>query len=346
MHKESEAIRAFLVAEIQKGSATPVANACEKFGISRQAMGRHMRRLGNEGVIEAQGNTKARKYLLRPLAQADFTLPISQDLHEDQVWREKIRPLLDGLRENVMRICEYGFTEMLNNAIAHSEGRNVTITADRTVAGISLSVRDDGVGIFNKIQRVLHLDDARHAILELAKGKLTTDPAHHTGEGIFFSSRMFDEFTMLSGTLFFWHKVGGDDWLVDDRDFQQGTHIQMSIAADATRTKGEVFDAYASSKEDYSFSRTQIPVFLARYGDENLVSRSQAKRLLSRLDRFTKIVLDFRGIQTIGQAFADEVFRVFQNEHPPVHLFWVNATPEVDRMIRRARSHEAAEPDK
>ena len=55
------------------------------------------------------------------------------------------------------------------------------------------------MGIFKKIQKALDLLDERHAILELAKGKLTTDPKHHTGEGIFFTSRMFDEFTILSG---------------------------------------------------------------------------------------------------------------------------------------------------
>jgi hypothetical protein len=118
----------------------------------------------------------------------------------------------------------------------------------------------------------------------------------------------------------------------------------MTISADALRTTKEVFDRYSSSKEDYSFSRTQIPVFLARYGDENLVSRSQAKRLLSRLDRFTEIVLDFQGIQMIGQAFADEVFRVFQNEHPAVRFSWVGATPEVKQMIQRVRSQGAVEP--
>ena len=346
MRDESKEIRAFLIAEIYKNSVMPVTNACEKFGISRQAMGRHIRRLINEGGIAPQGNTRGRKYFLRPLAHASFKLPISQDLHEDKVWRERVRPLLNDIRENVLRICEYGFTEMLNNAIEHSEGKHATIEVERTIAGVSLLVSDDGVGIFNKIQRDLHLDDARHSILELAKGKLTTDPASHTGEGIFFSSRVFDEYTIMSGTLFFTHRTEGADWLLEDVSSSQGTRVEMKISTDAIRTIKEVFDKYASSNEDYSFSQTHIPVFLARYGDETLVSRSQAKRLLIRLERFTKIILDFKGVQTIGQAFADEVFRVFQNEHPAIRMFWVNAPPEVDQMIKRARSHKGAEPGK
>jgi hypothetical protein len=55
-------------------------------------------------------------------------------------------------------------------------------------------IYDEGEGIFKKIQRELGLLDARHSVLEISKGKLTTDPDNHTGEGVFFSSRMFDDF--------------------------------------------------------------------------------------------------------------------------------------------------------
>ncbi len=338
MREQSEKIRAFLIRQIYEQSPTPATAACKKFGISRQAVGRHIRRLIEDHFITTEGKTKGKKYILRPIANETFALTISQELQEDRVWRERVSPLLTGIRENVIRICEYGFTEMLNNAVAHSEGKRVTIEVARTVVGVTMIVWDDGVGIFNKIQRVLHLDDERHAILELAKGKLTTDPARHTGEGIFFSSRVFDKFSIRSDTLFFLHNVQDSDWLLDDVPFTQGTFVEMEISTDALRTTKEVFDRYTSSKGNYAFSRTQIPVFLARYGDENLVSRSQAKRLLSRLERFTQIVLDFGGIQTIGQAFADEVFRVFQNEHPTVHFSCVHATSQVEQMIKRVRS--------
>ena len=75
---------------------------------------------------------------------------------------------------------------MVNNAIDHSEGTTLAIAVKRTYALIRISLLDNGIGIFKKVQRELHLDDPLHAILELSKGKLTTDPAHHTGEGVFF----------------------------------------------------------------------------------------------------------------------------------------------------------------
>ncbi len=79
-----------------------------------------------------------------------------------------------------------------------------------------------------------------------------------------------------------------------------------------------------------------VPVRLARVGDENLISRSQAKRLLQRVDRFRHVVLDFNSVSNIGQAFADEIIRVFALVHPEVELTAIQALPEVQQMIRRA----------
>lgn len=98
-----------------------------------------------------------------------------------------------------------------------------------------------------------------------------------------------------------------------------------------------VFDRYATIDHP-GFYRTHVPVFLVRYGDENLVSRSQAKRVLARVERFMEVVLDFRGVSQIGQAFADEIFRVFRLEHPEVNLMAINTNAEIDWMIRRAQN--------
>lgn len=70
-----------------------------------------------------------------------------------------------------------------------------------------------------------------------------------------------------------------------------------------------------------------------------LLSRSQAKRLLSRFEKFEEVMLDFKDVQTIGQAFADEIFRVFALQHPEVSIIAINTTPEVQQMINRAKSH-------
>jgi len=97
-------------------------------------------------------------------------------------------------------------------------------------------------------------------------------------------------------------------------------------------------------EEDLNFDKTVVPVKLAKVGSENLLSRSQAKRLLHRLEKFKHVELDFSEIEMIGQAFADEVFRVFQNSHPDVFLNPVNTNAEVRKMIARVAPHTKKPP--
>jgi anti-sigma regulatory factor (Ser/Thr protein kinase) len=336
-------IEAFITENVDKHAADIAHFTALHFGITRQAVHRHLVRLVRENKLTAVGTTRSRTYALPVLTSIAETLKLEPALAEDRVWDKYIAPHVRDLPENIREICFYGFTEMLNNAKDHSESPNVTIALNRDPKNIKLTVIDDGIGIFHKLATTLHLDDERHAILELSKGKLTTDPTRHSGEGIFFTSRMFDRFAILSGRLRFLCNDGAD-WLMDTNDtgpdeyspYSAGTSVLMVITTNSKRTSKEVFDRFAGADQDYGFTRTHVPVVLAKYGTENLVSRSQAKRLLARFERFKEVVLDFNDVPMIGQAFADEVFRVFQNHHPDVRLYFRNAVPDVERMIRRA----------
>jgi len=340
--RRTNEIHDFIISNIEEHPGNITALTAEKFSISRQAVLRHINKLIKDGFLIVEGNTRDRKYSLKPVIDLTFQLSIN-GLEEDIVWREKILPLLNGVPTNINKICYYGFTEMLNNVIDHSNGQKVIINIERTLREIQIWIIDDGVGIFNKIQKELGLDDTLHAIFELSKGKLTTDPKRHTGEGIFFSSRIFDKFSITSGKLYFAHfskanSIEGSDWLLEDKaDTVNGTVINMKIKLDATRTTKDVFDYY-SGNDDFGFTKTHIPVFLAQHGDENLISRSQAKRLLTRFDRFKEIILDFQDVESIGQAFADEIFRVFHNEHPNINLYPINTNEQVLNMIKRAQN--------
>jgi hypothetical protein len=97
-----------------------------------------------------------------------------------------------------------------------------------------------------------------------------------------------------------------------------------------------VFDKYASGDDDYGFTKTVVPLRLAQYGNDKLVSRSQAKRVVSRIELFKTVIFDFRDVSMIGQAFADEIFRVFARQHPEIHIITSSANTEVKRMIQRA----------
>lgn len=318
-----------------------------QLGLSRQRVHTQVKALVDGDYLRKIGTTRP-SYSLGPKRR--FQRQYRRDeLAEDWVWYGDLLPLLDILPKNVLEIAQHGVTEMVNNAIDHSSGRHVNVWMEVDATLLRLLVSDDGIGVFRKITEALDLPDKRLALLELAKGKLTTDPARHSGEGIFFTSRAFDHFQIASDGLVFDHDDALEmDWLeeLDDGTAPDGTSVAMQIALNSTRSLKQVFDQYSSGPDDYAFAKTIVPVRLARIGDELLISRSQARRLLQRVERFRSVVLDFDRVGSIGQAFADEIFRVFANTHPQVELIAIHAVPEVQQMIRRAevlRDEQAGE---
>jgi biotin operon repressor len=333
-----EAVRRFIIDNVAEHTNDIVRLATEKFSCSRQAVHKHIQRLVEEGAITESGHTRNKAYSLAPLVQWSKDYPLTSGITEDQVWRDDVSPSLGPMPKNVSEIWHYGFTEMFNNAIDHSEGTAIHVEFRKTAANTTIQLFDNGIGIFRKIQAALKLIDERHSVLELAKGKFTTDPANHSGEGIFFSSRMFDGFEILSGGVFFAHEFDEkEDWILEPSNATVGTMVTMALNNHTSRSYKKVFDKF-SADDDYGFTKTVVPVKLTRYGDDNLVSRSQAKRLLSRIDRFKVVVFDFAGVASIGQAFADEVFRVFAARYPGIEIATINASTDVKKMISRARA--------
>ena len=283
----------------------------------------------------AAGQPVGAAALSRAMTEARRTLDVTPGLDEHQLWLEFAKPLLAGAHPNVRDICEYGFTEMVNNVIDHSGSPELTLAID---AGQRIGIRvfDSGVGIFSKIRDSLGLDSEHSAALELAKGRVTTDPERHTGEGIFFTARMFDSFVLISGEIAFHFRAGQRDWWFEDRESRStGTIVVMEIEQDSPRSTRQVFDQFASPEGGYQFDTTVINIRLFGEGGP-LVSRSQAKRIISRVEDFRTVILDFEGVEEIGPAFADEIFRVFGRSHPEIQLLPINASSNVNQMIVRA----------
>lgn len=335
--ERAQEIRQFILDQLSADEFRDITGAAaERFGVSRQAVHKQFKRLEAKALIEGHGRTKARVYRLA-VTKSSKRVRVS-GLEEHELWLEFAQPSLRDLPENVLNICRYGFTEIVNNVVDHSESEGVIVAIERSVRTVELVVSDRGVGIFRKIQQAMNLPSLQEAVFELTKGKFTTDPSKHTGEGIFFTSRAFDKFRLLSGGLFLSHDRQGDDWLFgsDDRN-ESGTAVFMTLDPASTHTMKEVFEYYASEPDDYAFSKTNVVLRLLDTGDNSFVSRSQAKRVLARLPRFREVLLDFDRVTSVGPAFTDEIFRVFANEHPEVHLTPIRATEEVQRMIDRAK---------
>lgn len=339
VHGRGETVRSFILRNVESHAGDINKIAAEHFGITRQAVSRHLQKLTAEGCLTDSGNTRGRQYKLVSSTVWGHSYPIVQGIAEDIVWSSDIRPALGRLPDNVMNIWNHGFTEMFNNAIDHSGGTSIFVELRKTAASAEMAIFDNGVGIFRKIQNALGLVDERQALLELAKGKFTTDPKNHAGEGIFFTSRMFDSFQILSGGIYFSHQIDkAEDWVLEREEARSGTAVWMTLSNHTSRTTKKVFDKYSSEDEDYGFTKTVVPVRLAQYGNDKLVSRSQAKRLLARIDLFKKVIFEFTEVPEIGQAFADEIFRVFAANHPEIELVVMDANSDVRRMIARAKS--------
>lgn len=336
-------IRTFILENVGKHPKQISSVTAAQFGITRQAVHKHLQKLVVEKALLSEGNTRDKSYRLASLFEWRHVYHVTPELAEDQAWSRDVSPVLGKLPHNVMDIWHFCFTEMFNNAIDHSAGSEISVKVVRNAANTQILLMDNGVGIFKKIQKALNLLDERHAILELAKGKLTTDPEKHTGQGIFFASRLVDSFDILSGGVFFTHQFGSEvDGILEAPENGEGTTVFMKLSNHSSRTDKQIFDQY-SSGEDYGFTKTVVPVRLAQYGEDKLISRSQAKRLLARVDRFRSVWFDFDGVESIGQAFADEIFRVFAKSHPEMEFVSVHACPEVQQMINAVRSHWAAE---
>ena len=335
-----EVVRQYILDNVAQHPNEINKKTARHFKISRQAVNRYLKKLVSEKILTEIGSTKGKLYTLNPLLEWSHSYPLNASLAEDLVWTNDIHPRLGKMPDNVTEIWMYGFTEMFNNAIDHSEGTKIFVHIKKTAVNTEIVVADDGVGVFKKIQTALGLLDESHAIFELSKGKLTTDPTRHTGEGIFFSSRIFDVFVIFSGSISFSHSFGDHhDFLYELPDANKGTTVWMKLNNHTSRKLLKIYQEYQSNDDACRFNKTVIPVKLARYGNENLISRSQAKRLLARLELFQVVILDFSEIKKIGQAFADEIFRVFAKAHPDMELHFLNANQEVEQMINRARKN-------
>lgn len=337
--KQTSAIHNFILLNVENNPKNITTLTAEKFNISRSAVLKHIQQLINDNLLTVKGRTKDRSYALIPMETSNTTISITPDLEEDVVWRNYAQKILKKLSKNIYDICQYGFTEIVNNVIDHSEGTLLTIEISLSATTVTMWIIDNGIGIFRKISTELNLENDLHAVLELSKGKLTTDPERHTGEDIFFVSRIFDEFHISSNEIHFIHYKDGDDWATkiqnSGKGEKSGTAVCMKINTNSKTIIGDIFDEFASEHDNYGFSRTIVPVLLAQYSKENLISRSQAKRLLARFDKFKEVILNFKNVETIGQAFADEVFRVFANKYPNIRLSYINTNEQVKKIILR-----------
>lgn len=309
----------------------------ELLGLSRQAINKHVRALIREGKVVKVGVTRGVVYRHAPRrgAPAEKRLRktyVLKGLEEDGVFQEASRTL--GLRSSLSRsareILSYAFTEMLNNAIEHSESGKCEIVIAMDQYTVRFNVKDFGIGIFNSIATKFDLTDENAAVGELIKGKTTTMRERHSGEGVFFTSKCADRMSIRSHRveLVFDNQV--KDVFVNEKRFLRGTDVAFEIRRRSRKSINKIFAVYAPEEFGYQFEATRVYVKLFQ---TEYVSRSEARRLLIGLERFKRIKLDFKGVKSMGQGFADEVFRVFLDKYPDIEIETENLGHSLRTMV-------------
>jgi biotin operon repressor len=328
--------RAEILKFLKERKKATSSELCSHLGISRQALNKYMKELIREGKVGKIGVTRGAIYRIPrrplPVEKHVWVYPV-ENLEEDIAFEQiALRTQLKRkVTANVHDIIKYAFTEMMNNVVEHSRSPRCRVTLIIAPYRCGFAIRDFGVGVFSNIQEKLGLSDEGTALRELLKGKTTTMREKHTGEGVFFTSKLGDDVILRSHKLTLEFNNIKDDVFLSEGRFLKGTEVRFGISRRSRRRIDRVFLEYAPEDFDYRFERTKV---LVKLYQEEFISRSEARRLLSGLDKFKEVILDFKGVLKIGQGFADEVFRVFKSRHPEISIRVKNMSPALKPIIQ------------
>jgi anti-sigma regulatory factor (Ser/Thr protein kinase) len=365
--------REWVLKELKTKNTIRSKDIVNQFKISRQAAAKYLHDLVTSSVLEKRSSTRNASYSLIKTQEnlkkrafervvlekrsstrnASYSLIKTQENLKKRAFERVYQK--DGLEEDIafeefslrlhlqketsrqgFRIIQFAFTELLNNAIEHSQSSKILVRMEINLSVVQFEIIDEGLGVFENVKTGFNLPSQQEAAIHVSKGKQTTKPESHTGQGIFFTSRAADIFILESqGLLFGVDNPKNDVWLEDIKFKRKGTLVRFQLNGRCRRDLKDIFNQFTN--EEFAFDKTEVNIKLVPK-DQRYISRSEAKRLLFGLDQFQRIILNFEGVSAIGQGFADEVFRVFQKRHPNSLIEPKNTSPCVKFMIDRAQS--------
>ena len=317
------------------------AELAERTGTSLRTARRALARLVELNWLERTGTPRRPEYKPGLLRQVVRRYALA-GLEEDLPWANDFAPYF-ALPASVNRMVQHTFCELLNNAIDHSGGTHVTVSLRQTAGHAQLLISDDGRGVFEQIAQTFSIANPALAMLELSKGKLTSQPQRHTGQGLFFASRLADVFDLHANAAAFqqrsWDERG---WRTQRALKHTGTSVYASFALDTTRTLDAVRQQYSADGVGAAFERTVVPLRLITSDVIGLDSRAQARRAGARLGEFRRAEIDFGGVEQVSHAFVDELFRVMARAQPGVDIVPLNMSPAVATLIASVRDEAVA----
>lgn len=312
-------------------------HVAERLGVTRRAALGLLRELETHQWLRREGSPRRPRWLPGALRQVVRGYALDS-LQEDRPWRDDFAPAFE-LAPNVARMAQHAFTELVNNAIDHSGGTRVVVSMRQTATQLQLLVSDDGRGLFDVVSQHFSIPDPTLAMLELAKGRLSSQPEHHTGRGLYFTARLADVFDLHANDRAFQQRQWQpDQWYSVRTACRVGTSVYVAISLETERTLDAVMRRASLDGTSLGFERTVVPLRLAAGLGSVVESRALARRVALRLATFRRVDIDFAGITDLGHAFADELFRVFARTQPALQLEAVNMAPTVAATVAGVRA--------
>ena len=345
--EKRNSIKRYMLEKIRKDDVDYLQKTTYNFQISNTTVKRYIRECLDQQIL-VEDTSVGCGYRLKKM-EYQYEYVADDILEEDTIYYRDILPLLNDVSEEARHIWCYVFMEMMNNAIEHSRCKHICCRIVKDALYTEIAITDDGIGIFKNIQNYLNTTIGKkvtyqEVLTELYKGKMTTAKENHSGEGIFFSSKMVDEFAIWSDNAVYLAGTQERSQFVQSHLLAYytglnniGTMVMMKLTNQSDRELGEVFDMYAPVNE--GFVKTRIPIKEVCTGGQPM-ARSQARKILWRLEQFSKVEFDFSEIAFMGQGFADEVFRVFKGHYPDVEIIPIHACPRVLGMIKHVQRGE------
>lgn len=345
--KVKEAIIALIQASSEKGTQ-PSQELQKQFGLSRQQVSRYLTDLVKQGIITSHGTGRGVNYTLvkdtgkNLLSSGELSLDQLSQLGEEKVFQTWVQHSIQAYPKNIKSIIHHGFTELTNNVIDHADANKFwfKIFDDHIRNKLIMEIHDDGVGVFRRNQIAFACRNLFEAVVETAKGKRTSQPKKHAGEGLFFTSRLFDYFRLQANGIEWLYLSAIDDWSIATIEDIKGSHIITMIDKASLKKPEDIFVNYTD--EEFQFSKNALFIVepLTIQAQEEHVSRSEAKRLLMGAEKFKHIIIDFKNTTRIGQGFADEIFRIFQQKHPQLTIETRNMNKAVEAMVKHILLHK------
>lgn len=329
----SNQIKKFILDNISNHQKDIIYTAVQRFGVSRQAVLKHMHSLINDKQVIAHGKTRDRFYELRPQVNYQKTILIDNSFSSKGIINKYVLPHLNQISDNIADIIQFSLGALFQNIRDHSNSTKIFFKLYFNHECLHAIVSDNGYGLFGNIMYQNNLSCIQNAAIELVKGGVTTDEEHHSGDDLNAVMNLFDSFRIESNGMFLEFDIENLSYSSGESAQKQGTRMHFKIDPKSERTCQKVFKKIFDPEN----KSLLIPInILSLNNNDQISSRYQAKSLLDNIDNIKSIYFDFNHVELIGPAFADELIRIIKNKDSSIKIHWIKSNETVDILMSHA----------